>query len=181
MDVGIGNHGRSRCTRHRGSVAFGGSTIVSAAEGLGVTILQHRGGPGGRGFMGGDVDHSQRLADALGITVDELEAAQESAHEAAIAQAIEDGGITQEQADEMQAQATARESDGLHRPRCVDGTGARNDGRRTASCLRCGKTCAIDKRAGPGRGNAAGEYGRCPRSGTGAGRRRWCNHAGTSR
>ena len=89
---------------------FGGSTVVRAAEGLGATILQHRGGPGDRGVMGGDIDHGQRLADALGITVHELEAAQETAHEAAIAQAIEDGVITQEQADEMQAQRELHES-----------------------------------------------------------------------
>ena len=39
------------------------------------------------------------LADALGITVDELDAAQLDARDAALAQAVADGEITQEEAD----------------------------------------------------------------------------------
>ena len=39
------------------------------------------------------------LADALGITVEELATAKETAHETLIQQAVEDGKITQEQAD----------------------------------------------------------------------------------
>ena len=50
---------------------------------------------------GGPVENSQYLADALGITQDELAAARTKAHEAAIAQAVKDGLITQEQADAM--------------------------------------------------------------------------------
>ena len=49
----------------------------------------------------GPVENSQYLADALGITQDELAAARTKAHEAAIAQAVKDGLITQEQADAM--------------------------------------------------------------------------------
>lgn len=41
------------------------------------------------------------LAAALGITVDELQAAEQSARAAALAQAVTDGKITQEQADQM--------------------------------------------------------------------------------
>lgn len=41
------------------------------------------------------------LAEALGITVEELDAARIAAHQAAIAQAVADGSITQEEADDM--------------------------------------------------------------------------------
>ena len=64
--------------------------------------LSRGGGPWG-GFGGRSIDHSQLLADALGITVDELEAARDQANQAAIDQAIAEGLITQEEADEMQA------------------------------------------------------------------------------
>jgi formaldehyde-activating enzyme involved in methanogenesis len=73
------------------------------------------GGFGGRGFgflrfrhtpkdvAGSTIDEEALLADALNISVDELQAAREQANQAAIAQAVEEGIITQEQADEMQA------------------------------------------------------------------------------
>lgn len=57
-------------------------------------------------FGGGDSDskaHSEALAEALGITVDELDAAKQEAREAVIAQAVADGDLTQEQADELLA------------------------------------------------------------------------------
>ena len=59
---------------------------------------------GERGAMG-DLrgQHDAFLAEALGITVEELQAAQQKAHEAMMAQAVEDGAITQEQADLMAA------------------------------------------------------------------------------
>jgi polyhydroxyalkanoate synthesis regulator phasin len=41
------------------------------------------------------------LAEALGITAEELQAAQEAAQEAALEQAVADGTITQEQADQL--------------------------------------------------------------------------------
>lgn len=65
----------------------------------------------GRGMerWGGSDEHATFLATALGITVEELEAAQESARDAAIAQAVAEGRITQEQADEMATWATLRE------------------------------------------------------------------------
>ena len=102
---------------------FGGTAVASASENavenlqtltqsttgpwrLGDRFLAH-GGPGGRGgvrFPGrGSIDYRQLLADALGITVEELQAAHDQANQAAIAQAIEEGIITQEQADQMQA------------------------------------------------------------------------------
>jgi hypothetical protein len=56
-----------------------------------------RGGPGG--FYGsGD---SELLADALGISVDELEAAYETAAAAAIQQAVDEGLLTEEQAEAL--------------------------------------------------------------------------------
>ncbi len=65
-----------------------------------------RGGERGFGERGDKgAEHSQYLADALGISVDELDAAQAVVAEAAIAQAIEDGAITQEQADRMAERA----------------------------------------------------------------------------
>ncbi len=57
--------------------------------------------PGGPGMFGGSIDREALLAEALGITVDELQAAQEKAHTAAIQQALDQGLITQEQADLM--------------------------------------------------------------------------------
>ncbi len=66
-----------------------------------------RGAKGGRGFNGvaADTNRSELLAAALGITVDELTAAQTAAQEAGLAQAVEQGLLTQEQADALQARA----------------------------------------------------------------------------
>jgi NACalpha-BTF3-like transcription factor len=64
-------------------------------------------GPGGH-FMGRGADGEQLLADALGITVEELEAAEEAAFAAGLEQAVADGTITQEQADTMTAQHAFR-------------------------------------------------------------------------
>lgn len=74
-------------------------------------LQQGNGGPrGGRGMDGPGLmgrqgwfgeDQATYLADALGITVEELEAAQVSARDAAIDQAVTDGKLTQEQADQL--------------------------------------------------------------------------------
>lgn len=88
---------------------FGSPAVVSAAEGVASTVLGHRGGPGGW-FRGGAVDHDQLLADELGVTVDELDAARDAANEAALAQAVEEGRITQEEADAMLAQRELHEA-----------------------------------------------------------------------
>lgn len=60
---------------------------------------------GMRGFDMGDMRGAYQgfLADALGITVEELQAAQLKARDAIVGKAIEDGVITQEQADLMKA------------------------------------------------------------------------------
>jgi hypothetical protein len=51
----------------------------------------------------------------LGITTDELSAAYQKANEAALAQAVEQGLITQAQADQINAQGTAFPFSGRHR------------------------------------------------------------------
>ncbi|MFZ4847752.1 MAG: hypothetical protein ACOYL7_01310 [Caldilinea sp.] len=51
---------------------------------------------GGGGMQG---DHAEFLAEALGISVEALQAAQQKAHEAMLAQAVEEGALTQEKAD----------------------------------------------------------------------------------
>jgi hypothetical protein len=55
------------------------------------------------GFLGDMGADDEALANALGITVDELDAAKQEAREAAIAQAVADGLLTQEQADQLLA------------------------------------------------------------------------------
>ena len=72
--------------------------------------LKARSGMFGRGFPGffgaddSAMDMNALLAEALGITTDELAAARVEAQELALAAAVESGRITQEQADQMKAQ-----------------------------------------------------------------------------
>lgn len=73
-----------------------------------ITADQH--GGGGRGGHGVS---DEGLAEALGITVEELQAAYTEANTAAINQAVEDGLITQAQADELLASDRLSER-GLH-------------------------------------------------------------------
>ncbi|MGC9522811.1 MAG: hypothetical protein ACP5HG_13130 [Anaerolineae bacterium] len=61
-----------------------------------------RGGFGGR-MSSGPIDEEALLANALGISVEELQAAREAANQAAVDQAVEEGFITEEEAAEMQA------------------------------------------------------------------------------
>jgi len=56
-----------------------------------------------------DIDQEALLADALGISVEDLQNAQTEAKDAALAQAVEDGRITQEQVDEMNAMQALRD------------------------------------------------------------------------
>ncbi|MBW7885342.1 MAG: hypothetical protein H3C34_22465 [Caldilineaceae bacterium] len=69
----------------------------------------------GAGFLprigirpGANIDMQSLLAEALGISVEELQAAHETAQSAMIAQAVADGKITQEQADLMEARQAFR-------------------------------------------------------------------------
>lgn len=85
------------------TTAFAQSTDAAAAPSvvgentLIANELAPRGpGFGARGAMGGEI-----LANALGITQAELQAAMQQIPEVAIAKAVENGDITQEQADQM--------------------------------------------------------------------------------
>ncbi len=99
---------------------FGPTTSVNAAEEL-EAIIQDSTGPGllGEGYLAfgadkwgrgpkGELDYSELLAEALDITVEELQEAYEAARVAAIEKAVEAGVITQEQADEMVVWGNAR-------------------------------------------------------------------------
>lgn len=77
------------------SAAQTGTPAAAGQETASANAPLDRKGPGG------PAANSQYLADALGITQDELAAAQTKAREAGIAQAVKDGLITQEQADAM--------------------------------------------------------------------------------
>ncbi len=78
------------------------------ADGMEEGELGRRGGP--RGFAGGERgDRGADLAEQLGISVEELQAAEEAAREQALAEALADGRISQEQADLMAAGQALRE------------------------------------------------------------------------
>lgn len=92
-------------------IALGGFSLatISPAQAATDSTVQHRGGPGGPGlpdgklFPGSDIDYDALLADALGITVDELNAARQQADQAAIDQAVTEGLLTEEEAALMKA------------------------------------------------------------------------------
>jgi hypothetical protein len=60
-------------------------------------------GFGGHGWFGGAIDYDSLLADALGITVEDLQAAREVANAAALEEAVAQGYITEEKAELIQA------------------------------------------------------------------------------
>ena len=66
-------------------------------------MLGRFGFPGPRGWLDSQIDPEALLADALGITVDQLQNARQTALASGLAQSVEDGSITQEQADLMLA------------------------------------------------------------------------------
>jgi hypothetical protein len=82
-----------------GAAAFGFGLVNRAkAAGLQSQVAFH-GGPGYGGFgRGGQADETN-LAQALGITVPQLQTAEQKAYDAAIQQALSKGLITQDQAD----------------------------------------------------------------------------------
>ena len=55
-------------------------------------------------LRGANIDHEKFLAEALGISVEKLQAAQETAAKAELAQAVTDGRVTQAQADQITAE-----------------------------------------------------------------------------
>lgn len=66
------------------------------------------GGRGNRGRIGGH-DNVDLLAEELGVTVEELEAAQEEIKAARLAEKVESGELTQEEADYIQAKHVVRD------------------------------------------------------------------------
>ena len=85
------------------------------------------------------INYDAPLADALGISVDELDAAKQSAQEAALAQAVENGRLTQEEADLIQArqaiQETLRERvQGVYEEGRERGRGQRHDHPGAGGC-----------------------------------------------
>ena len=86
-----------------GVMAFSFTSKASASStfqplALGSSGFHHRGGPDFPGTPGAG---QEALANALGITVEQLQTAQQQASDAAIQQAVDQGLITQEQADNM--------------------------------------------------------------------------------
>lgn len=79
-----------------------------------VLPLPGRGGHhgfGGRGMLpDGVTSREELLANALGLTVEELQAARDEAHAAALAEMVEAGYLTQEEADLIQAVETFQRS-----------------------------------------------------------------------
>ena len=70
-----------------------------------------RGLPGfDRHMFGSDIDYDALLAEALGISVEELQAAQQQAYSAALDQAVENGDLTAEEADLIRAQQALKAS-----------------------------------------------------------------------
>jgi hypothetical protein len=90
-----------------GLAAFGFTSTARADDATGQPGISHRGGP--QPFPGQLGQEDTFLADALGISVEELQMARTAAYEAAIDQALADGLITQAQADQLKSGArTAR-------------------------------------------------------------------------
>jgi hypothetical protein len=79
------------------------SAVASLAASEGIDLVYNFDQDSGKG--GGQND--EYLAQALGITVDELNEAVQKAQEAALAQAVEKGLITQAQADQLKLNGTA--------------------------------------------------------------------------
>ena len=90
------------------AVAEGLITQEQADEILSGERKGFRGKPAGKRGLANTIDRKALLADALGITVEELEAAHQKAGSAYLEQAIAEGRITQEQAELMQAHQALR-------------------------------------------------------------------------
>lgn len=83
------------------AVGLGAVTISKASAMSGSLSAQTQDYPMGKGPGWGGPQFNDALAQALGISTSELEAAQQKAKEAALAQAVEKGLITQAQADQL--------------------------------------------------------------------------------
>jgi len=88
-----------------------GGALLALVGVTGASVVQAASGPGGVGSMEftktwahpgfGNSDLQALLAEELGISIEELESAQQAAFEAAVAAAVDAGTITQEQADQI--------------------------------------------------------------------------------
>ena len=87
-----------------GVMLYRSANAAASTPVLPIGVEPGRGGPD-KDFRGGATN--EELASALGITVDELTAAYEKANEAALAQAVKDGLITQAQADQLKTDGQA--------------------------------------------------------------------------
>lgn len=81
-----------------GLVAF---TPINTASAAGTQGDGFNHGRGPAGFPPGGPEGDEALAEALGISLEELQAAQEAVQAAALEQAVADGKLTQEQADQI--------------------------------------------------------------------------------
>lgn len=96
-----------------GGVAVGATIlapdVAQAQDGspVGLTAIESgQGGPGRvgpHGKFGPGIDYDAFLAEALGISVEELQAAYETANQAALAEAVAQGYIEEEQVERMEA------------------------------------------------------------------------------
>jgi lambda repressor-like predicted transcriptional regulator len=73
------------------------STTTSAPAGRGLPGFD-------RPFFGSEIDYEALLAEALGISVEELQAAEQQAYAAGLEQAVANGDLTAEEAELMKAQ-----------------------------------------------------------------------------
>ncbi|MGB9586454.1 MAG: hypothetical protein ACPL3P_00595 [Anaerolineales bacterium] len=83
------------------ALGLGALTISKASAMVGMANSHYQTMPMGKGPEWGGVQGNEALAQALGISTSELETAQQKAKEAALAQAVEKGLITQAQADQL--------------------------------------------------------------------------------
>jgi len=101
----IGAGGLALIALVAGVATFGLVSQASAQSSYSPIISSMTGqGPDMRGGMKGHGGGDELLAEALGITVEELQQAREAANKAAIQQAVDEGYITQAQADQLLAQ-----------------------------------------------------------------------------
>ncbi len=84
-----------------GVIAFGYTSIARANDATGLPGISHRGGS--QPFPGREGQDDTFLAEALGISEEELQSAQNTAYQAAVDQALADGLITQAQADQLKS------------------------------------------------------------------------------
>ena len=86
----------------RGKLVAGLGALALVAGLLVLTATAVSANGGGGWWFGNRGDQESLLADELGVTVDELEAAREAARTRSLDQALADGQITQEQYDQVQ-------------------------------------------------------------------------------